>query len=122
MSLYELFELFVTETQTVAPPPVSSLDGASQEVKVMAQNIVKSSLTQLGVIPQDTNTQSQAQSSNDDPEPPRIENFSSEGQISDSDQEDPHSGTHVLIQLLIMAEEQADCDSFPSPVVTTAPL
>ena len=35
-------------TQTVAPPPVSSQDGASQEVKAVVQDIVKSSLTQLG--------------------------------------------------------------------------
>ena len=57
--------------QTVAPPPVSSQDGAYQEVKAMVQDIVKSSLTQLGVIPQDAPTQSQAQSSNEDPEPLR---------------------------------------------------
>ena len=47
-------------TQTVVPPPVSSQDGANQEMKAMVQNIVKSSRTQLGVIPQDTPTQSQA--------------------------------------------------------------
>ena len=44
--------------QTVAPCPVSSQDGAKQEVKAMVQDIVKSSLTQLGVIPQDVPTQS----------------------------------------------------------------
>ena len=36
--------------QTVAPPPVSSQDGTNQEVKAMVQDIVKSCLTQLGVI------------------------------------------------------------------------
>ena len=44
--------------QTVAPPPVSSQDGANQEVKAMVQDIVKCSLTQLGVIPQDAPTKS----------------------------------------------------------------
>ena len=48
--------------QTVAPPPVSSQDGASQEVKAMVQDIVKSSLTQLGVILQETPTHSHIQS------------------------------------------------------------
>ena len=57
----------------------------------MVQDIVKSSLTQLGVIPQETPTQSQAQSDTVDPEPPQIEDISSEGEISNSDQEDPHS-------------------------------
>ena len=57
--------------QTVAPPP--SQDDANQKVKAMVQDIVKSSLTQLGVIPQETLTQSQAQSSNKDPEPLQTE-------------------------------------------------
>ena len=43
--------------QTVAPCFVSSQDGAKQEVKAMVQDIVKSSLTQLGVILQDVPTQ-----------------------------------------------------------------
>ena len=92
----------------------------SQEVKAMVQDTVKSSLTQLGVTPQDTPTQTQ--SSNKDPEPPHIEDISSEGEISHSDQEDLHSGTPVLNQLLMAADEQADNDSLPSPVVTRAPL
>ena len=79
-------------TQTVAPPPVSSQDGANQEVKAMVQNIVKSSLVQLGVIPQDTPTRPRAQSSKMEPEPPRIEDISSEAEISNSDQEDPTLG------------------------------
>ena len=83
-------------TQTAAPPPVSSHEGASQEVQAMVQDMVKSSLTQLGVIPQETPTQSQVQSSNEDPEPPQIEDISSEGGLSDSDQEDPHFGTPAL--------------------------
>ena len=51
---------------TVAPPPVSSQGGASQEG--YGTGIVKSSLTQVGVILQNTPTQSQAQSSNEDRE------------------------------------------------------
>ena len=72
----------------MAPPPQ---DGASQEVKAM-QDIVKLSLTQLGFIPQDTPTQSQAQSSNEDPEPPQIGDISSEGEVSDFYQEAPILG------------------------------
>ena len=105
--------------QTVAPSPVSSQGGASQEVKAMVQDIVKSSLTQLGVILQDVPTQSQAQSSNEEPEHPQTEDISSDGEFSDSDQEDTHSGTPALNQLLIMVEEQADYDFFPSPVEKT---
>ena len=91
----------------------------------MVQDMVKSSLTQLGVIPQETTTlgtQSQLQSSYEDLEPPQIEDISSEGQLFDSDQEDHYSGTPALNQLLITAEEQAEYDSFPSPVATAAPL
>ena len=44
--------------QTVALCYVSSQDGGKQEVKSMVQDSVKSSLTQLGVIPQDAPTQS----------------------------------------------------------------
>ena len=107
-------------TQNVAPPPVSFQDGANQEMKAMVQDMAKSSLTQLGVMPQDTPTQSRAQSSNEDLEPPQIEDISAEGEISD--QEDHHSGTPVLNQLLMVVEEQADYESFPSPVVTRPPL
>ena len=54
--------------------------------------------------------------------PHQIEDISSEREISDSDQEDPHSVTIVLNQLLMEAEEQAEYDSFPLPLVTRAPL
>ena len=57
-----------------------------------------------------------------EPEPPQIEDISSEGEISYSDQDHPHSGTLELDELLMAWEEQEDCDSFPSPVVTKAPL
>ena len=51
-------------SQTVTPPPVSSQDGASQEVKAMVLPD-----TTWSYLLQDTTTQSQAQSSNEDPEP-----------------------------------------------------
>ena len=57
-----------------------------------------------------------------DPETPQIEDISSEGEISNSDQEAPHSGTPVLKVLLMVQEEVLDFDSFPLPVVTKTPL
>ena len=103
-------EVISTGISTVAPPPVTSLDGVGPiDVKAIVQDIVKSYLTQLGVILQDIATQSQVQSLNEDPEPAQIEDISSGGEISDSDQEDPRSRT-LLNQLLIPAEEQADYD------------
>ena len=101
-------------TQNCGAPPASSQDGASQNVEAMAQDIVKSSLTQLGVMPQKTPDQSQAQSDTVDPEPPQVEDFS-------SDQED-HSGTPALNEMLMVQEELDDYDSFTSPVVTKTPL
>ena len=59
--------------------------------------------------------------SNEDLEPPQIEDISSEGEISYSDQADHHPGT-VLNQLLMATEAQADYECFPSPVVTRPPL
>ena len=44
-------------TQTAVPLPVSSQDCASNEVNAMVQDLIKSTLTQLGVIPQETPTQ-----------------------------------------------------------------
>ena len=78
----------------------------------MVQDTVKSSLTKIGVIPQDTPTQPQAQSSTVDLESPQIEDIS-EGEISNSDQEGPDPGTPELNQLLISAEEKLAYDSFP---------
>ena len=69
----------------------------------------------------ETPDQSQAQSDTVDPEPPQIEDISSEGEILDSDQED-HSGTPVLNELLMAREELEDYDSFLSAVVTKIPL
>ena len=64
-------------SQIVAPPLASSQDGASQNVEGMLQDLVKSSRTQSDTV---------------DLEPTQIEVISSDGEISDSDQED-HSGT-----------------------------
>ena len=96
-------------TQNCGAPPASSQDGASQNVEAMAQDIVK-----LGVMPQKIPDQSQAQSDTVDPEPPQVEDFS-------SDQED-HSGTPALNEMLMVQEELNDYDSFTSPVVTKTPL
>ena len=106
----------------MAPPTVTQ-DGAGQNVKAIIQDqVLKSSLTQLGVILQEiTPDQSRAQSDTLVPEPPQIEDISSEGEIFYSDQED-HSGTPVLNELLMAQEELEDYDSFPSPVVTKSPL
>ena len=82
-----------SQTPSGAPPQGSKLflrlwrpllpvkDGASQTTK-----------TQLGVIPQDSPDQSQAQSDSREVEPPLVEDISSEGKLPDSDSED-HSGT-----------------------------
>ena len=92
-------------TRTVASPPVSSQDETSQNVKVMVQDIVKASLIQLRVISQETRTQSQAQPDTVDPEPPQIEDISSEGEISESDQEDPHSGTRPVVDFCLSGSD-----------------
>ena len=63
-------------TKTVMPPPASPQDGTSQDVKAIVQEMVNSSLTELGVIPQDIPTQSQAQAPTVDPEHPQIEDIS----------------------------------------------
>ena len=60
-----------SKSSVLAPPPASSQDGASQNVEAMVQDLVKTSLIQLGVIPQETPDQSQPQSDTVDPEPPQ---------------------------------------------------
>ena len=87
----------------------------------MVQDLVKSSLTQFGVIPKETPNQSQAQSDTVDLETPQVEHISCEGEIFDSDQED-HSGTLDLNELLMVQEELDDYDSFTSPVANETPL
>ena len=70
-------------TPSGAPPSgievISIQDGTSQDVKAIVQEMVKSSLTELGVIPQDIPTQSQAHSPTVDPEHPQIEDISEGG-------------------------------------------
>ena len=47
--------------RTVKPPPARPQKGTNQDVKAMVQDMVKSTLTQLGeVIPQETPTQPQS--------------------------------------------------------------
>ena len=47
-------EVISTNVSQPMAPPTLSLDGASQNMETMVQGLVKSSLTQLGVIPQET--------------------------------------------------------------------
>ena len=100
-------------TKIVKPLPAGPQDGTSQDVKAMVQDMVKSSLTQLGIIPRETPTQLQSQSSSVDPESLQLVDTSEE-EISNSDQEGPDSGTPELNQLVLTAEEQLslDYDSF----------
>ena len=74
------------------------------------------SLTEFGVIPKESPTQPQAQSITVNPESPQIVGLS-EGEIFRV--RDPE-----LVQLLLIAEEQLDYDSFTLalPSVTQAPL
>ena len=73
------------------------------------------SLTEFGVIPKAETPQSQAAT---------VDKDSSEGELSDSEQEGTNSGTAELDQLMLTAEEQMDYDSFAlaSPTMTRAPL
>ena len=82
-------------------PPTPSQDGASQTTK-----------TQLGIIPQESPDLTQEHSDTREVEPPQIEDISSEGELPDSDpdQED-HSGTPVLDELLMGQEELEYYDS-----------
>ena len=103
--------------------PTSPQDGTSQDMKAMAQDMIRSSLTQFGVIPQETPAQPRSHSSTVDTESPQIVDIS-EGEIFDSEQEGPDFGTPELDKLVHTAEEQLDYDSFAlaSPSVTRAPL
>ena len=78
---------------------------------------------QLRVIPQESPEQSQAQSESGEVEPPVLEDISSEGELpdSDSDQED-HSGTPAVEELLMRQEELEDYDSLNSSPVNNTPL
>ena len=99
-------------SQTVAPPTPSQ-DGASQTTKI-----------RHGVIPQESPDQSQALSNTREAEPPQIEDISSEDELPDSasDQEH-HSGTPVLDELLMGPEELEDYHSInSSPVINKTPL
>ena len=107
----------------VKPAPASPQDRTGQDMKAMMQDMIRSSLTEFGVIPKDNPTQSQAQSITVDPESPQIVDLS-EGEISDSEQEGPDSGIPELAHLMLTVGEQLDYDSFAlaSPSVTRAPI
>ena len=70
-------------TKTVKTLPASPQDGTGQDVKAMVQDMVNSSLPQLGVILQETPTQLQSQTSTVDPESSQLVD-TSEGEFSDS--------------------------------------
>ena len=88
----------------------------------MMQGMIRS-LTEYGVIPKASPTQSQSQSVAVDKETPQVIDLS-EGELSNSEPEGPDSGTPELDQLMLTAEEQLDYGSFAlvSPSVTRAPL
>ena len=50
----------IEEVSQTVVPPTSSHDGASQDKRTAVQGLVRTSLTQLGVIPQESAEQSQA--------------------------------------------------------------
>ena len=78
---------------TVKPPPASPQDRTGQAMKPVVQDMVKSSLTQFGVIPKETLPQPHAQSITVNPESPQTVDLL-EGEISNSEQERTDSGTN----------------------------
>ena len=84
------------------------------------QDMIRSSLTEYGVVPKASPAQSQ--SIVVDTETPQVVDLS-ERNISDSGQEGPDLGTSELDQLMLTAE-QMDYDPFAlaSPSATRAPL
>ena len=85
--------------------------GQAQNFKAMMQDMMKSYLTEFGVIPKADTKQSQS-------------TVIVYRVLSDSEQEGPVSGTTELDQLMITTEEQIDFASFAlaSSTVTRAPL
>ena len=83
----------------------------------------RSSLTEYGIIPKASPTQYQSQSIAVDTETPQVVELS-EGELTESEQEGPDSGTPELDQSMLTAEEQMVYDFFAlaSPSVTRAPL
>ena len=49
-------------TKTLKPHPASPQDGSGKDMKAKVQDMIRSSLTQFGVIPEETPTHPQAQS------------------------------------------------------------
>ena len=85
----------------------------------MRQDLIRSSLTEYGVIPKASPIQTQSIAV--DKETPQVI-YHSEGELSE--QEGSDLGTCKQDQLMLTAEEQMDYDSFAlaSPSVTRAPL
>ena len=104
-------------------PPTPSQDGASQDTRTVVQSGAKTSLTRFGVIPQESPDQSQAHSDTRE-EPPQLEDISSEGELPDTDSDqEAHSGTPILDELLMGREELEDYDSLnSSPVIYKTPF
>ena len=104
----------IVTTKTVRTPPASPQDGAGQDLKAMMQDMIRSSLTEHGVIPKASPTQSQSIAV--DKETPQVIGIS-KGELSDSEQEVPVQG--------LLNWTKMDYDSFAglaSPSVTRAPL
>ena len=75
----------------------------------MMHGMIRSFLTEYGVIPKARPTKSQSIAV--DKETPQVVELL-EGELSDSEQEGPESGTPELDQSVLTAEEQMDYDSF----------
>ena len=82
----------IVTTKIVKPPPASPQYGTGQDMKAMMQDMIRSSLTDYGVIPQASPTQSQSIIVYTKL-PQAVE--LSEGELSDSEQEGRDSGTNA---------------------------
>ena len=78
----------IVTTKTVKTPPASPQDGAGQDVKAVMQDMIRS-LTEYGVIPKASPTQSQYIAV--DKETPQVVDIS-KGELSDCEQEVPVQG------------------------------
>ena len=73
-------------TETVKPPPASPQDGTGQDIKAVMQDVIRSFLTEFGVIPKANTPQSQSPTV-DKETPEAIDR--SEGELSNSEQKGP---------------------------------
>ena len=81
-------------TKTVKLPPASPQDETGHYIKAMMKDMIRSTLTEFGVIPKANPPQSQShsQSLTVNKETPQVIHLS-EGELSDSEQEGPESET-----------------------------